>query len=325
MRAVLCETLGPPSGLVMRDLDEPVPGAGEVAVKVRAAALNFFDTLIIAGQYQYRPELPFSPGAEFCGTVAAVGAGVDGFAPGDLVAGFPGWGACRETVVVPTRKLVHVPAGADPDQAAGLIVTYATTLHALADRARLQPGETLAVLGASGGAGAAAVEIGRIMGARVIAAASSPDKLDFCRSIGADEVIDYSREDLKERLKELTGGKGADVVYDPVGGDHAEAALRSTAWRGRYLVVGFAAGSIPKIPLNLVLLKGCDVLGVFWGRFSEVEAEADRANIARLLAWLAEGRLKVAIHGRYPLERTAEALEALARREVKGKVVVVCG
>lgn len=323
MKAVLCETLGPPSSLVVRDLPEPRPGPGEVAVGVRAAALNFFDTLIIEGKYQFKPQMPFSPGAEFCGTVTAVGEGVAGFAEGDLVAGFPGWGACRETVVVPAAKLVHVPAGADPEQAAGLIVTYGTTLHALADRAKLKPGETLAVLGASGGVGAAAVEIGKLLGARVIAAASSPDKLDFCRALGADEVIDYTREDLKERLKELTGGRGVDVVYDPVGGDYAEPALRSMAWQGRYLVIGFAAGQIPKIPLNLVLLKGCDIVGVFYGKFAEVEAEADRANTARLLGWLAEGRLKVAIHGRYPLERTAEALEALARREIKGKAVIV--
>jgi NADPH2:quinone reductase len=323
MKAVLCETLGPPETLVVRDLPDPVPGPGEVTVKVTAAALNFFDTLIIEGKYQVRPELPFSPGAEFSGVVSAVGEGVGDVAPGDRVMGYGGFGACRETVVASAKKLVRIPDGADLEQAAGLIVTYGTTLHALADRAKLKAGETLAVLGAAGGVGAAAIEIGKIMGARVIAVASSPDKLDFCRSIGADETIDYTKEDLKTRLKELTGGKGADVVYDPVGGEYAEAALRSTAWEGRYLVIGFATGEIPKIPLNLVLLKGCDIVGVFWGKFTELHPEADRANTRQLLDWMAEGKLSVAIHGRYPLDKTVEALGALARREVKGKVLIV--
>jgi len=323
MKAVLCETLGPPESLVVRDLPDPVPGAGEVAVKVRAAALNFFDTLIIQGKYQFKPELPFSPGAEFSGIVEAVGPEVTDFAPGDRVMGYGGWGACRETVVVSAGKLVRVPDGVDLEQAAGLIVTYGTTLHALADRAKLKPGETLAVLGAAGGVGAAAIEIGKIMGARVIAVASAAEKLDFCRSIGADETIDYTKEDLKIRLKELTGGKGADVIYDPVGGEHSEAALRSTAWEGRFLVIGFAAGEIPKIPLNLVLLKGCDVVGVFWGKFTDVDPEGDRANTRQLLDWMAEGKLSVAVHARYPMAETAEALGAIARREVKGKVLIV--
>lgn len=323
MKAVLCETLGPPDSLVVRDLSDPSPGPGEAAVRVAAAALNFFDTLIIQGRYQYKPELPFSPGAEYSGVVTSVGPDVTGLASGDRVMGYAGHGACRETVVAPADRLIRVPDDADLDQAAGLIVTYGTTLHALKDRARLKPGETLAVLGAAGGTGAAAIEIGKIMGARVIAVASSADKLEFCRSIGADETIDYSSEDLKERLKALTGGKGADVVYDPVGGVHSEQALRSTAWQGRYLVIGFAAGEIPRIPLNLVLLKGCDVIGVFWGRFIEVHPDHDRANNALLLEWMAEGRLSVAIHARYRLEDTAEALGAIARREVKGKVLIV--
>jgi NADPH:quinone reductase len=323
MKALLCETLGPPETLVLRDLPDPVPGPGEVAVETAAAALNFFDSLIIEGKYQYKPDLPFSPGAEFSGIVRSVGEGVSDVKPGDRVMGNLGWGTCREIVIAPAEKLVHVPDGADLEQAAGLIVTYGTTLHALKDRARLKPGETLAVLGAAGGVGAAAIEIGKIMGARVIAVASSAEKLEFCRSIGADETIDYSKEDLKVRLKELTGGKGAEVVYDPVGGDYAEAALRSTAWEGRYLVIGFAAGEIPKIPLNLVLLKGCDIVGVFWGRFAEMDPEADRANIRQLLEWMAEGKLSVAIHGRYPLDKTVDALGAITRREVKGKVLIV--
>jgi len=323
MKAVLCETLGPPETLVVRDLPDPEPGAGEVTVRVAAAALNFFDSLIIEGKYQFKPEPPFSPGAEYSGTVIAVGPGVDGFRPGDRVMGNIGWNTCREIVVAPAEKVVHVPDGADLQQAAGLIVTYGTTLHALKDRANLQPGETLAVLGAAGGTGAAAIEIGKIMGARVIAVASSPEKLAFCRSLGADETIDYTKEDLKTRLKELTGGKGVDVVYDPVGGDYAEAALRSTAWEGRFLVIGFASGDIPKIPLNLALLKGCSIVGVFWGKFTEVDPEGDRANTKQLLDWMAEGKLSVAIHDRYPLEKTADALGAIARREVKGKVLIV--
>ncbi|MEJ8574799.1 NADPH:quinone oxidoreductase family protein [Microbaculum marinum] len=323
MKAVLCETLGPPDSLVLRELPDPVPQPGEVVVRVRAAALNFFDTLIIEGKYQFKPELPFSPGAEFSGVVESVASDVTEFAPGDKVMGYGGWGACREMVSVSAARLVRVPDGVDLQQAAGLIVTYGTTLHALKDRARLKAGETLAVLGAAGGVGAAAIEIGKIIGARVIAVASSPDKLEFCRSLGADETIDYSTEDLKTRLKELTGGNGVDVVYDPVGGSHAEAALRSTAWEGRYLVIGFASGDIPKIPLNLVLLKGCDVVGVFWGRFTDVDPDGDRANTRQLLDWMSEGRLSVAIHGTYPLEEVPEALGVLARREAKGKVVIV--
>lgn len=323
MKAVLCETLGPPETLVLRDLPDPAPGPGEVSVRVKAAGLNFFDTLIIQGKYQFKPDLPFSPSAELSGIVAEIGEGVTGFAPGDAVIAYGGWGCCRERVVMPADKLVAVPDGADLEQAAGLIVTYGTTLHALKDRARLKPGETLCVLGASGGVGSAAVEIGKIMGARVIAAASSPDKLDYCRALGADETIDYSKEDLKTRLKELTGGAGADVVYDPVGGALSEAALRATAWEGRFLVIGFAAGEIPKIPLNLALLKGCDIVGVFWGRFTELDPEGDRANTRQLLDWLAEGKLSVAVHDTYPLEQTADALGAIARREVKGKVLIL--
>jgi NADPH2:quinone reductase len=322
MKAVLCKSFGPPDTLVIEDVASPTAGAGEVVVTVRAAALNFFDTLIIENKYQFKPSLPFSPGAELAGTVKALGDGVVGFAVGDRVMAYAGWGACREEVAVEADRVVALPAGLDFASAAGLSVTYGTTIHALKDRARLQPGETLCVLGAAGGVGQSAVELGKIMGARVIAAASSDDKLAFCRRIGADETINYSTDSLKDRLKELTGGAGADVIYDPVGGTLSEEALRATAWEGRFLVVGFAAGHIPRIPLNLVLLKGCQICGVFWGDFVRRSPQANAANVAQLVAWCADGRIKPHIHGRYPLERTAEALGALARREVMGKVII---
>jgi NADPH:quinone reductase len=322
MKAVLCKSLGPPDGLVVEDLPDPVAGPGEVAVAVEAAALNFFDTLIIEGKYQFKPALPFSPAAEFAGTVRAVGAGVSGFAAGDPVMGFMGWGAAREVVVVPAEKLALRPAGLDADRAAGLSVTYGTTLHALQDRAKLQPGETLAVLGASGGTGLAAIEIGRLMGARVIACASDDEKLAFCAAHGADAVFNYKTGDLKDGLRALTGGKGADVVYDPVGGAYAEAALRSMAWKGRFLVIGFAAGDIPKIPLNLALLKGCDIQGVFWGAFTEKEPAQNAANIARIAQWAAEGKLSSHVHAVYPLAETPRALKDLAERKVMGKAIL---
>jgi NADPH:quinone reductase len=322
MKAVLCKTLGPPDTLVIEDLPDPAPGPGEVAVAVEAAALNFFDTLIIEGKYQFKPPLPFSPAAEFAGTVKSCGAGVTGFKPGDPVMGFMGWGAARETVVVPVEKLALRPAGLDADRAAGLSVTYGTTLHALQDRAKLQPGETLAVLGASGGTGLAAIEIGKLMGAHVIACASDDEKLAFCKAHGADAVFNYKNADLKDGLRALTGGKGVDVVYDPVGGPYAEAALRSIAWKGRYLVIGFAAGDIPKIPLNLALLKGCDIQGVFWGAFTEKEPAQNAANIAAIAQWAATGQLSSHVHAVYPLTETPRALKDLAERKVMGKAIL---
>lgn len=322
MRAVLCETLGPPDLLAVRDLPDPVPGPGEVVIDVAAAALNFFDTLIIEGKYQYRPEPPFSPGAELAGTVSAVGEGVDGLQIGDRVVGYCGWGACREKAVLPVARVNKMPDGLGFEPAAGLTVTYGTTLHALADRADLRPGQTVVVLGAAGGTGIAAVELAKLMGARVVAVASSPDKLDFCRARGADEVIDYAREDLRARLKELCPD-GVDVVYDPVGGPYAEPSLRALAWQGRYLVIGFAAGDIPRIPLNLVLLKGCDVRGVFWGRFVDVEPERHAKNMERLLAWAAEGSISVPIFASYPLSETPRALADIAGRKVQGKIVIL--
>nr|WP_244313946.1 NADPH:quinone oxidoreductase family protein [Roseibium denhamense] len=318
----MCKTFGPPSSLVIEDIPDPAPAPGEVLVRVRACALNFFDTLIIQGKYQFKPEFPFSPSAEFAGEVEAIGAGVEGFGPGDRVMGYVKWGAARELVVARPKDLVPVPDDISFEVAAGLTVTYGTTLHAFVDRASLKPGETVAVLGASGGVGQAAVEIALLMGARVIACASSEDKLAFARELGAQETLDYSRVPLKETLKELTGGKGVDVVYDPVGGDHSEQALRATGWEGRFLVIGFAAGTIPKLPLNVIMLKGCDVRGVFWGEAVDRDPQGHRANMTRVLEWVREGRLKPHVHAVYPLEDIAPALEELAARKVKGKVII---
>jgi NADPH2:quinone reductase len=323
MKAILCKSFGAPESLVVEEIDQPAAGPGEVVAEVRACALNFFDTLIIAGKYQYKPEFPFSPGAEIAGVVKAVDAGVEGLRPGDRVIGYLGWGGCRELVAAPAEKFVALPSGLDDVAAAGLTVTYGTALHALKDRARLKPGETLAVLGAAGGVGQAAIEIGKLLGARVIACASSDDKLAFCRGLGADEGVNYARLGLRDELKRLTEGRGVDVVYDAVGGDLSEAALRAIAWKGRFLVIGFAAGEIARIALNLVLLKGCDVVGVFWGDHIAREPHLHRANMAQILAWAAEGRIRPHVQKIYPLAETASALQAIARREVMGKAVVV--
>lgn len=322
MKAVLCRALTGAEHLLVEDIPDPLPGPGEVLVRVRAAALNFFDTLIVAGKYQVKPDLPFSPGAECSGTIEALGPGVEGWRVGERVIAHLGYGACRELVVAKAERLARIPDAVSDEQAAGLTVTYGTTIHALQDRARLQPGETLAVLGAAGGTGIAAVELGKIMGARVIACASSADKLALARERGADLALDYATEDLKDGLRRLTEGRGVDVVYDPVGADLAEPALRAMAWMGRYLVIGFAGGSIPRLPLNLPLLKSCDIVGVFWGAFVERHPDAHARNQAQLLAWVAEGRLSAHVHAVYPLARTSEALQAIARREAKGKIVV---
>jgi NADPH:quinone reductase len=322
MKAVLCTRLGGPDDLELREVPDPVAGPGEVVVKVAAAALNFFDTLIIAGKYQTKPELPFSPAAEFAGTVEALGPDVSVVAPGDRVAGYMSYGAARERVAVPAENLIKLPPDLDLERAAGIIVTYGTSYYALKDRAGLKAGETLVVLGASGGVGLAAVELGKIMGARVIACASSDDKLAFARRHGADAVVNYATENLRDGLRRLGGERGIDVVYDPVGGAHAEAALRSLGWEGRFLVVGFAAGEIPKLPLNLVLLKSCDVRGIFWGSWIAREPAAHRANTAELFAWCAADKLSAHVHAVYPLEQAAMALRALADRQVMGKVIL---
>jgi NADPH2:quinone reductase len=322
VKALLCVRHGSPEALEIAELPEPTPGPGEVLVDVKAIGLNFFDLLIISNRYQVKPDLPFSPASEFSGVIAAVGDGVSEFSVGDRVCGTTGYGAAREKVVAPVGVVARMPKKLDFERAAGLIVTYSTSLHALADRAKLKKGETLAVLGAAGGVGIAAVEIGKIMGARVIACASSPEKLEFARKHGADAGIDYSKEDLKERLRELTDGRGADVVYDPVGGPLAEQAVRSTAWEGRYLVVGFAAGEIPKLPLNHVLLRGCAVMGVAWGAMVRRDPVRGQAIIQQLIEWAGEGRISAHVDKVYPLEQAAEALNAIARREVKGKVIL---
>jgi NADPH2:quinone reductase len=322
MKAILCSRYCGPDDLELRDLPDPVAAAGEAVVRVRAAALNFFDTLIIAGKYQTKPAFPFSPAAEFAGEVESVGAGVTTVRPGDRVVANIGFGAAREKVAIAADRLVRVPDGLDFERAAGLIVTYGTTLYALRERAQLTAGETLAVLGAAGGVGIAAVEIGKLLGARVIACASSAEKLAFAQRHGADVGVNYAEEDIKDALRRVTRGDGPHVIYDPVGGRATESALRAIAWGGRFLVVGFAAGEIPKLPLNLVLLKGCDVRGVFWGAWTERDAAGNRANIEQILQWCADGRLSAHVHQVFELEHIAQALHALADRKAMGKVIL---
>jgi len=325
MKAVLCKQFGPPESLVLEELPSPRAGAGEVVLSMRAASLNFPDVLIIQNKYQFKPPLPFSPGSEMAGVVKEIGRGVHGYKPGDRVIAFTTYGAFAEEVKVDAGRLVPIPEGMDFNSAAAFLLTYGTSDHALRDRGQLRAGETLLVLGAAGGVGLAAIEIGKALGAQVIACASSADKLDVCRQHGADEAINYATEDLREKIKELTAGRGVDVVYDAVGGPYTEPALRSTAWRGRLLVVGFAAGDIPKIPLNLPLLKGCSIMGVFWGDFARREPKAFAASIAQLGAWFREGKLRPHVSQTFPLERAVEALKLMAARQVKGKVVLTNG
>jgi NADPH2:quinone reductase len=322
MKAILCSHFGTPDDLELKELPEPEAGPGEVVVKVAAAALNFFDTLLIAGKYQIRPDFPFSPAAEFAGIVHAVGPGVTGFKLGDRVMSYSAYGAAREFYVQKASRLVKVPDNLDLDRAAGLSVTYGTTIHALKDRAKLKPGETLAVLGAAGGTGLAAIEIGKLMGARVIACASSDEKCAFAKQHGADETINYGTQDLRDELKRLGGSRGIDVIYDPVGDKYAEPAMRAMAWEGRYLVIGFAAGEIPKIPLNLVLLKSFDIVGVHWGAFVMRDPEAEARNMQQIVQWCADGKLSAHVHAVYPLADTARALKDIAARKIMGKAIV---
>jgi NADPH2:quinone reductase len=325
VKAVLCKAFGPPESLVVEEIPSPTPGPGEVVVAVKATSVNFPDVLIIQNKYQVKPPLPFSPGSEVAGIVKTVGEGVTSVTPGDPVLAITAYGAFAEEVKTEARRLMAIPAGMDFATAAAFGLTYATSEHALVDRGALQPGETLLVLGAAGGVGLAAIEIGKALGARVIACASSDDKLAVCREHGADETINYATADLRERIKTLTNGGGADVVYDPVGGPYTELALRSIAWRGRLLVVGFAAGDIPKIPLNLTLLKGCAIVGVFWGEFTRREPERFADAMRRLGRWYGEGKLKPHISATFPLERAADALTLMAGRKVIGKVVLTVG
>ena len=323
MRAVRVHELSGPSGLRIDELPTPDVGAGQVLIDVRAAGVNFPDILITRGQYQFKPATPFAPGGEVSGTVRQVGQGVGSVKTGDRVLATMMYGAFAEQVVVPEFSAVKLPDGVSFEVAAATPLTYLTTYHALVDRAQLRAGETLLVLGAAGGVGTAAVELGAVLGARVIAAASSEDKLAFCREHGATDTIDYTREDLKERIKALTKGNGVDVIYDPVGGALAEQALRGIAWQGRYLVIGFASGEIPKIPLNLVLLKGCQIVGVFWGSHAMREPAKNRAQAEQVLAWIAEGKLHPAVDATFPFSNAAQALERIERRQVKGKIVLV--
>jgi NADPH:quinone reductase len=322
MKAVLCTRLGSPDDIAVADVAAPVAAAGEAVVRVAATALNFLDTLIVAGKYQVKPELPFSPGAEFAGVVESVGAGVAEPAPGDRVVGHMAYGAARERVAIAAERLARLPASVTFEKAAGLSVTYGTALHALKDRAWLKSSENLAVLGVAGGTGLAAIEIGKLMGARVIACASSDDKIAFARESGADEGVNYAREDLKEALRRLTGGRGVKVVYDPVGGEQGEAALRGMDWAGRFLVVGFAGGAMPKLAINLVLLRSYDVLGVHWDAWTRRDPQGHRANMAELLRWCAEGKLSAHVHAVYPLSEAAQALKDIAARKVMGKAIL---
>jgi NADPH2:quinone reductase len=322
VKAILCQRFGTPDDLVLGDVPDPIAGPGEVVAKVVACGLNFFDTLIIAGKYQTKPPFPFSPGGEFAGVVESVGAGVIALEPGDRVMGYTNFNAARERTAVPASQLVKLSAELDFDRAAALTITYGTAYHALAHRAAMRAGETLAVLGASGGVGLAAVELGKVMGARVIACASTDDKLDFARAHGADEVVNYSTEDLRDALKRLGGAHGIDVVFDPIGGAYSEPSVRSLAWEGRHLVVGFAAGDIPKLPLNLVLLKGCAVLGVFWGAWVRRDPARYQASLQQLALWCAQGKLSCHVQQVYSLAETPVAIKALADRKVMGKLVV---
>ena len=322
MKAILCKAFGAPSSLVLEEVESPKPKEKEVLVTLKACGVNFPDTLIIQGLYQFKPALPFTPGSDIAGIVKEVGEGVKHLKVGDEVFGFVMNGGFAEEVIVPSNACFLKPKDMDFPVAASFMMAYGTSYHALKDRAQLKAGETLLVLGASGGVGLAAVELGKLMGAKVIAAASSDDKLALCKEYGADATINYATEDLKTRIKELTEGKGVDVVYDPVGGTYSEAALRSMAWEGRFLVVGFAAGDIPKIPLNLTLLKGCSIVGVFWGSFVMKTPKKNMQNTIELMQWYSEKKLKPHIHGVYPLANTPQALEEMMNRRVKGNIVI---
>jgi NADPH:quinone reductase len=322
MRAIVCTHWSEPEALELLEQPSPNPGPGQVRVKVLAAGVNFPDLLIVQKKYQLQPPLPFIPGAELAGVVQAVGEGVSNLRPGQSVVGFSGLGAFAEEALLPAAQCMPMPQGLDPALAASFMLAYGTSWHALRDRAALQAGETLLVLGAAGGVGLAAIEIGKALGAKVLAAASSADKLAVCMAHGADAGIDYEREDLRERVKALTQGRGVDVVFDAVGGRFAEPALRSMAWRGRYAVVGFASGDIPSIATNLLLLKGTSLVGVFWGEWLKREPKAWEQALGELIRWWQEGRLQPLVSHRYSLAQTPQALRALAERKVMGKVVI---
>ncbi len=323
MKAVLCKQYGMPDTLAYEDVAPIEPAEGQVVVAMKAAGVNFPDALIIQGKYQVKPPMPFSPGTEVAGIVKKLGAGVANIKVGDAVIAYAGWGGYAEEIAVDAKACLPLPAGVDFKVGASFMLTYGTSYHALKDRAQLKAGETLLVLGAAGGVGSAAVELGKVMGARVIAAASSEDKLEACKKLGADATINYAKEDLREAVKRVTDGRGVDVVYDPVGDKFAEPAMRDLAWGGRYLVIGFAGGEIPKIALNLPLLKGFSIVGVFWGNFTRKEPQKSAANVRELLAWIAAGKLKPLVSAAYPLPNAAQALNDVLARKVMGKVVLV--
>ncbi|MEE4803548.1 NADPH:quinone oxidoreductase family protein [Pseudomonas alliivorans] len=325
MKALLCKAFGPASTLELEDIPAPDIKKSEILLDVRAAGVNFPDTLIIEGKYQFKPPFPFSPGGEAAGVISAIGEKVTHLKPGDRVMALTGWGSFAEQVAVPNYNVLPIPERMDFTIAAAFSMTYGTSMHALKQRANLQPGETLLVLGASGGVGLAAVEIGKALGAHVIAAASSAEKLDVAKNAGADELINYTDTNLKDEIKRLTNGNGVDVIYDPVGGDLFDQAIRAIAWNGRLLVVGFASGRIPELPVNLALLKGASVVGVFWGSFAQRQPQDNAANFKQLFAWFEEGKLKPLVSQVYPLERAGEAIDALGERRAVGKVVVSIG
>lgn len=325
MKAIQCKEHGLPQTLVLEEATLPTMESGDVTILVKACGVNFPDVLIIQNKYQFKPELPFSPGGEVSGEIIAAGEKVKHLNVGDRVVALCGWGGFAEQVVVNARRVFPIPAGMDFINAACTLYTYGTSYHALKDRAQLKAGETLLVLGAAGGVGLAAVELGKVMGATVIAAASSAEKLAVCKEKGADHLINYKQEDLRAQIKKITGEKGVDVVYDPVGGAWAEAALRSMAWKGRYLVVGFTTGEIPQFPANLPLLKGCSIVGVFWGNFAEREPQQSLQNFGELLAWIKAGKIKQHIHKIYSLEEAPSSLQDVMDRKVRGKAVIKIG
>jgi NADPH2:quinone reductase len=323
MKALICREYGPPENLIVQDMPDLQPGPGEVVVRVRAAGVNFPDALIVQNLYQFKPTPPFSPGGETAGEVLAVGEGVQRVKVGDKVIALTIWGGFAEQVLAKQDQVIPMPEGLSFEVAGSLLLTYGTCLHGLRDRAALQPGQTVLVLGAAGGIGIATIELAKALGARVIAAASSAEKLATCRAKGADEVINYREQNLRDEVKRLTGGQGVDVVMDPVGGDYAEQALRSMAWRGRYLVVGFTDGQIPRLPLNLVLLKGCAIVGVFWGDFIRREPKAAQVDLRDLMQMLEQGKIKPLISGRYSLEQAPQAILELSQRRAQGKLIVL--
>jgi NADPH2:quinone reductase len=322
MKAALCKSLDGPQSLALETLPEPKAKSGQAIVRVKAVGLNFADTLITRGKYQFKPDLPFSPGAEIAGVVERVADENSEISPGQKVMAYVNWGGAAEKIAVDMKALVPVPDAVPMTVVAGLSVTYGTAMHGLRERGRLQAGETVVVTGAAGGAGQAAIEIAKLMGARVIAVASSPEKCVIAKAAGADDTILFPGTDLKADVRALTGGNGADVVYDCIGGEASEPLVRALAWQGRFLVVGFAAGEIPKIPLNLLLLRGAEMAGVFWGESVRRDPPGHRANMLQLLDWVAAGRLAPRVHATYPLERIVEALGVLERREATGKVVL---